>query len=174
MATERRLFDMVLSPYVGRNGFRIEIQSDQGVSGGTFSVDAFELLTPIVLSEESFQSMQVRLSGGFTQVTREVILEQRLERDAIQDVVCRGIRSLLNVLKLESSADGSPLKFAGCYRKGMTEETVLISASTYAAMDSSTTNSVSLIVNCSDAVLCATIADFLKKNLSKCILSLSS
>ena len=134
--------------------------SDAGAFSGSLSIEPFELLTAAPMFEDSFDSMKQRLSGGFTEVLRELAL-----KGVTMSEVSRGVRSILNVIEIASTPTSA--KLCGSLRRGMTEDHVLVSCSW-----KSTDSEISLlwlVLNCSDAVLCATLGDFLKRNLAPCL-----
>ena len=134
--------------------------SDSGAFSGSLPIEPFELLTPIAISEDSFDSLKQRLSGGFTEVSREFAMKGVKMSD-----ISRGVRGILNVVEIINSTDSA--KFCGCLRRGMAEDYVLVSCSFKGSDPESKT--LLLVLNCSDAVLCATLGDFLKRNLVQCM-----
>ena len=145
---------------IGRS-IRVDIASDSGAFSGSLSIEPQELLSPVGMSEDSFNAMKQRLSGGFTEASRELTLSNLTMND-----VSKGIRSLLNVVEITKTSTSS--KFCGCLRRGMSEDYVLISCSWKGAL-SSGSMTLQLVLNCSDAVLCATLVDFVKKNMLQSI-----
>ena len=150
--------------FVGKS-FRIDIGSDLGSFSGTLACEPYELLIPVLIPEESFVSMKQRLSGGFTETTREVPVKVGSSFNDIS----QAIRRLLNVSEV-ASKDRENRKFHAVYRRGKSEDTVSISCR---LKDSVAVDIVTLTINCSDAVLCATLVDFVKKYLNSCLASLS-
>ena len=134
--------------------------SDSGAFSGSLHIEPFELLTPVKMSEDSFDSLKQRLSGGFTEVSRELTM-----KGVTMSEVSQGMRAILNVVEIMSTPNCS--KFCGCLRRGMIEDYVLVSYSWKCTDPESKT--LMLVLNCSDAVLCATLGDFVKRNLVQCI-----
>lgn len=130
--------------------------SDSGAFSGSISIEPFELLTHVAMSEDSFDSLKQRLSGGFTEVSREFAL-----KGVAMSEVSRGVRRILNVVEIANTSTST--KLCGCLRRGMAEDYVLVSCSWKSTDPENKT--LLLVLNCSDAVLCATLGDFLKRNL---------
>lgn len=140
---------------------RVDVQCDMGSFNGFLVVEAHELLCPVVMAESAFDALKRCLNGGFTEVTREILFTA-----SDLETICKCMRRLLNVHQVTES--GPVAKFCGSYRRGMSEDHVLVSCYLKDSSDE-TKRALVLSVNCSDAVMCATLADHMKKVAGSCL-----
>jgi hypothetical protein len=149
---------MMLCP--GKN-IRVNVQSDMGSSDGVLAIEPLELLTPVSIPEDAFDGLKRRLGGGFNEVSREIPIPPGANLQSLG----KYIRSLVNMAEIESTKP-NVTKLVGSLRREMSEEILLISCSLKDPLGP--IKVLSVVVNCNDAVLCATLADLIKKHLPKC------
>jgi hypothetical protein len=122
--------EIVLSGSAGKQ-LRIDVRSDVGAFVGTLVPDSWELLFPIPLSPEDFDTLRRRL-GGFCESTKAFALSAigilTAGPEAEIELVTR-VKKILNVFVVQGPGVGE-LMFAGCARKGVMEEKVLITLKT--------------------------------------------
>ena len=106
------------------------MRSDLGAFVGTLSPEGWEILFPLTLSSTDFASHKRRLSGlqmaskSFPLLS---ILPASAERGAFDTEMelINVVKKMLNTFLVQVAGVGE-LLFAGCSRKGMMEEKVLI------------------------------------------------
>ena len=127
----------------------MDIRSDMGAFVGTLLPEAWEVLFPINISPQEFLTLKKRL-GGFGEASKSFSLDSILSsssplspsggpsgpsgggvsggrRDAAfaEMELIQRVKKMLNVFLVQGAGVGE-LLFAGCSRKGMMEEKVLI------------------------------------------------
>jgi hypothetical protein len=112
---------------------RVDVRSDVGAFVGILAPEAWELLFPLNLSPQDFASNKKRL-GGFGMASKSFPLQQILPSSlsaesgtpfGIEMELIQRVKRMLNVFLVQGAGVGE-LLFAGCSRKGMMEEKVLV------------------------------------------------
>jgi hypothetical protein len=110
----------------------VDVRSDVGAFVGILAPEAWELLFPLNLSPQDFASNKKRL-GGFGMASKsfpQQILPSSLSAESgtpfgIEMELIQRVKRMLNVFLVQGAGVGE-LLFAGCSRKGMMEEKVLV------------------------------------------------
>ena len=108
----------------------MDVRSDLGAFVGTLAPEGWEILFPLTLSSTDFASHKRRL-GGLQMASKSFpllsILPASAERGAFDTEMelIQVVKKMLNTFLVQGAGVGE-LLFAGCSRKGMMEEKVLI------------------------------------------------
>ena len=109
------------------------MRSDVGAFVGILAPEAWELLFPLNLSPQDFASNKKRL-GGFGMASKSFPLQLILPPSptdgsdrafGVEMELIQRVKRMLNVFLVQGAGVGE-LLFAGCSRKGMMEEKVLV------------------------------------------------
>jgi len=150
---------------LGREGkkLRVDFSSDRGNFPGEVAFEKWELLFPLCISLQDFNKFKRKL-GGFNE---NICTIQRKSADD-EGVILKAILQRVNVfvvdeMEVPSESGDSKIEycFAACYRRDGTEEKMLIFVSCCCH-----SGKIQVVVNADDAVMSATMSDYLKKSLS--------
>lgn len=106
------------------------MRSDVGAFVGTLTPECWEVLFPITMSSNDFATQKKRM-GGFGMASRSFPLSSILApcegRGAVATEIelVQRVKKMLNVFSVQGAGVGE-LLFAGCSRKGVLEEKVLV------------------------------------------------
>eukprot|EP00602_Paraphysomonas_sp_CaronLab_P012338 CAMPEP_0185043098 /NCGR_PEP_ID=MMETSP1103-20130426/42718_1 /TAXON_ID=36769 /ORGANISM="Paraphysomonas bandaiensis, Strain Caron Lab Isolate" /LENGTH=1035 /DNA_ID=CAMNT_0027583241 /DNA_START=446 /DNA_END=3553 /DNA_ORIENTATION=- len=148
--------EMILQPFIGKS-VKVNITCDRGHFIGELMLEPYELLQPLSITSAEYASMRSRL-GGFCHNTATIPLPIGPDTPAsgLESWVETTIRSRLNVCVVQKGSATDEWQFVGCVRKEMKEERVLISLTI-------AKKSVEIRINADDAVMSATLLDYLRK-----------
>jgi hypothetical protein len=144
---------------------KVEVRCDQGSYSGQLLVNDCDLLQPLRMTSSDFDGARRRLSGGFNELISKPMPLQSLlalpapipqDSDSVHCAVSNLIRSEMNLHLVQGGP--TEVMFAGCFRKGATEEKALLSIK----YDDSSA-SITLRFNCDDVVMSASLQEMLKK-----------
>lgn len=113
---------------------RVDVRSDLGAFVGTLAPESWEILFPLTLSSTDFATHKRRL-GGLQTASKSFpllsILPASADRGAFDTEMelIQVVKKMLNTFLVQGAGVGE-LLFAGCSRKGMMEEKVLITVIT--------------------------------------------
>lgn len=112
----------------------MDIRSDVGAFAGIFLPEAWEILFPSVITSSEFSTMKKRM-GGFGEASKSFSFDVIMSSSSASKMAGGGtfgevqligiVKKMLNVFLVQGAGVGE-LFFAGCSRKGMMEEKVLI------------------------------------------------
>lgn len=108
----------------------MDVRSDVGAFVGTLTPECWEVLFPITMSASDFATQKKRM-GGFGMASRSFPLSSILGPSEGQGAVgteielVQKVKKMLNVFSVQGAGVGE-LLFAGCSRKGVLEEKVLV------------------------------------------------
>jgi hypothetical protein len=109
----------------------VDVRSDVGAFVGTFVPEAWEVLFPSIISPLDFAGLSKRL-GGFGEAKKSFPLSLIVPSSSgesngmsVETILISRVKKVLNVYLVQGAGVGE-LLFAGCSRKGMMEEKVLV------------------------------------------------
>ena len=131
------LFTIILTCYNVGKQQRVDVRSDVGAFVGTFLPEAWEILFPSNISSTEFFVMRKRM-GGFGEASKSFPLSVVMSSSSSPKAADVGVtnsssevqliglvKKILNVFLVQGAGVGE-LLFAGCSRKGMMEEKLLV------------------------------------------------
>lgn len=142
------------------------MRTDVGAFTGGFLVEAWELLSPLVISKEEFEILRKRLTG-FNEGKKSFALSAMGIPSGIDDGIDGAVvaaRKLLNMQAIHSDLNQAYL--ASTLKKGMSNERVLMTISTVSATAGGARDSsrLEVQVNCDDPLVCTSLLDGLKRS----------
>merc|ERR1711871_199399 len=156
--------EMVLSGVVEGKKQPLIITCDRGTYNTTWTPEMVDLLSPLAVSTDEFLAARGRLTS-FHEVRRafDVSLLRNHSGDIIAELSNK-VRRVMNTRHVSTTQEGEIL-FASCFRKGMTEEKVLVTITTGIVSDGISQFSIRL--NCDNAAFSNTLMDAFKNKIGK-------
>jgi hypothetical protein len=137
---------------------------DRGTYNATWIPEMVDLLSPLAVSVDEFLAARTKLTS-FHEVSRafDVSTLSSYSGDLISELSNR-VRKIMNTRHINTTQEGE-IMFASCFRKGMTEEKVLVSITTGIVSDGISQFSIRL--NCDNAAFSNTLMDAFKNKIGK-------
>jgi AP-3 complex subunit beta len=144
---------------------KMDIRNDQGAYTGLFAVQDWDLIQPVEMTATNFEALRGRLKG-FSEVSKAYPLDQLslqgFTSDSIEAEIIRRIQREVHVY-LVQGAGVQELMLAGSLRKGVipiVDEKILITVV-------SSSESITVRLNCEDGLFCSAFFDELKKIIAR-------
>ena len=125
--------DIFILTTIGKQ-IKADIRCDKGAYVGLLLINDWDLLQPLCMSSEDFESLRARL-GGFGELSKTQnittlgLQQQKLQQNSynygIENEIVRKVQDILNIY-LVQGAGVSELMFAGMVRKGLNDHKLLI------------------------------------------------
>jgi hypothetical protein len=156
--------EMVLAGVAEGKKQSLIMTCDRGTYNATWIPEMVDLLSPLAVSVDEFLAARTKLTS-FHEVSRafDVSTLSSYSGDLISELSNR-VRKIMNTRHINTTQEGE-IMFASCFRKGMTEEKVLVSITTGIVSDGISQFSIRL--NCDNAAFSNTLMDAFKNKIGK-------
>ena len=156
--------EMVLAGVVEGKKQPLIMTCDRGTYNSSWTPEMVDLLSPLAVSVDEFLAARGKLTS-FHEVSRafDVSMLSCTTSDLISEISNK-VRRIMNTRHISTTQEGE-IMFASCFRKGMSEEKVLVSITTGIVSDGISQFSVRL--NCDNAAFSNTLMDAFKNKIGK-------